>query len=100
MTVNPSQHFATVLPQLLGTDTAFRLTVNGYMPLSVGDIGQPRDETAFIAICHYGEQNGDPMRDSEMVFEIHQWADALAAEPHSFRNDYMGRHAGELPLWR
>ena len=39
---------------------------------------------------HYGEQNGDLMRDPEMVFEIHAWADAPTAEPLSFRNDYMG----------
>jgi hypothetical protein len=30
------QHFATVLAHLLGSDTAVRLTVNGYMPLEVG----------------------------------------------------------------
>ena len=29
------QHFATVLADLLGNDTAIRLTVHGYMPLSV-----------------------------------------------------------------
>jgi hypothetical protein len=29
------QHFATVLAQFLGSDTAIRLTVNGYMPLSI-----------------------------------------------------------------
>ena len=37
------QHFATVLAQLLGNETAVRLTVNGYMPLSVEDIGQSTD---------------------------------------------------------
>ena len=30
------------------------------------------------------------MRDPDMVFEIHAWVDAAAAEPLSFRNDYMG----------
>jgi len=37
------QHFATVLTRLLGTDTAVRLTVPGFMPLSVEDIGQSGD---------------------------------------------------------
>lgn len=32
------QHFATVLAQFLGNDTAVRFTVNGYMPLSVEHI--------------------------------------------------------------
>jgi hypothetical protein len=84
------QHFATVLTGLLGADTAVRLTVPGFMPLSVEDIGQSGDGNRLISICHYGEQNGDLMRDPDMVFEIHAWADAPAAEPLSFRNDYMG----------
>ena len=60
------------------------------MPLSVEDIGQSADGNRLISICHYGEQNGDLMRDPDMVFELHAWADAPAAEPLSFRNDYMG----------
>ena len=84
------QHFASVLTQLLGTDTAIRLTVGGYMPLSVKDIGQSADGNRLISICHYGEQNGDLMRDPEMVFEIHTYTSPDMAEPLSFRNDYMG----------
>jgi hypothetical protein len=84
------QHFASVLTQLLGNETAVRLTVPGFMPLSVEDIGQSGDGNRLISICHYGEQNGDLMRDPDMVFEIHAWADAPAAEPLSFQNDYMG----------
>lgn len=84
------QHFASVLMQLLATDTAVRLTVDGYMPLSVEHIGQSADGNRLIAICHYGEQNGDLMRDPEMVFEIHTYASPDMAEPLSFRNDYMG----------
>ena len=84
------QSFAKALLTLLGTDTAVRLTVPGFMPLSVEDIGQSGDGNRLISICHYGEQNGDLMRDPDMVFEIHAWADAPAAEPLSFRNDYMG----------
>lgn len=84
------QHFATVLAHLLGNDTAVRLTANGYMPLSVEDIGQSAEGNRLIAISHTGEQNGDLMRDPEMVFEIHTYASPDMAEPLSFRNDYMG----------
>ncbi|AEU34656.1 DUF6908 domain-containing protein [Granulicella mallensis] len=42
-----------------------------------------------ISVCHYGEQNGDLMRDPEMCFEL-----GLAGGPHLsafyFRNDYLG----------
>ena len=84
------QHFATVLADLLGTDTAVCLTVTGYMPLSVEHIGQSAEGNRLIAISHTGEQNGDLMRDPEMVFEIHTYASPDMAEPLSFRNDYMG----------
>ena len=84
------QHFATVLAQLLGNDTAVRLTVKGYMPLSVEHIGQSAEGNRPIAISHYGEQHGDLMRDPEMVFEMHTYASSGMAEPLSFRNDYMG----------
>jgi hypothetical protein len=84
------QHFATVLADLLGDDTAVRLTVTGYMPLSVEHIGQSAEGNRLIAISHTGEQNGDLMRDPEMVFEIHTYTSPNMAEPLSFRNDYMG----------
>lgn len=84
------QHFATVLAGLLSNETAVRLTVNGYMPLSVEHIGQSAEGNRLISICHYSEQNGDLMRDPEMVFEIHTSAAPDMAEPLSFRNDYLG----------
>ncbi len=40
--MNTCHHFATVLTQLLGSDTAVRLTVSGSMPLSVEHIGEIR----------------------------------------------------------
>ncbi len=82
------QHFATVLNQLLRTDTAVRLTVQGYMPLSIEHIGHSAEGNRLIAISHTGIQNGDLMRDPEMVFEVH--AGTNAAEPLSFQNDYVG----------
>jgi len=84
------QHFATVLAQLLGNDAAVRITVNGYMPLSIEAIGQSAEGHRLIAICHYGEQNGDLMRDPEMVFELFTHSELSAAEPLSFQNDYLG----------
>jgi len=81
------QHFAKILTDLLGNDTAIRLIVTGYMPLSLEYIGQSAEGNRLIAISHTGEQNGDLMRDPEMVFELHGQG---MAEPLSFRNDYMG----------
>src|SRR6202795_476390 len=42
-----------------------------------------------LSVAHYGEQNGDLMRDPEMMFEL-----GLAGGPHLnpfyWRNDYLG----------
>jgi len=84
------QHFAFVLSQLLGNDHAVRLTVSGYMPLSIEDIGTSAEGNPLVSICHYGEQHGDLMRNPDMVFEFHTHTTPHMAEPVSFRNDYVG----------
>jgi hypothetical protein len=42
-----------------------------------------------ISVCHYGEQNGDLMRDPEMCFELARAAGAHP-NPYYWRNDYSG----------
>ena len=44
------QSFAKALLALLGTDTAVRLTVNGYMPLSIESIGTSADGNRLISL--------------------------------------------------
>ncbi len=84
------QSFAKHLLQLLNGARAVRITSEGFMPLSVERIGNDADGREMIALSHTGEQNGDLMRDPEIVFVLHQGSDGLYAEPISFRNDYMG----------
>ena len=60
------------------------------MPLSVEEIGSSGDGHRLVSLCHYGEQNGDLMRDPDIVFLFHNVPDGAAAEPVSFRNDYLG----------
>lgn len=97
-TMKTYQDFAKKLEQLLGGATAVRITVPGFMPLSVEDIGRSGEGNRLVSLCHYGEQNGDLMCDPDIVFMLHDLpadADArgmehlTAAEPVSFRNDYM-----------
>jgi hypothetical protein len=52
-----------------------------YIPVTIEII-----ETNQVSLCHYGELNGDLMRDPEMVF-CKQNADWF---PIYFRNDWMG----------
>ena len=84
------QAFATDLNHLLNDARAVRITVSGYMPLSVEEIGISRDGHRLVSLCQYGEQNGDLMRDPDIIFLFHNGPDGVAAEPVSFRNDYMG----------
>lgn len=52
-----------------------------YMPLTIEIIGKNQ-----LSICHYGESNGDLMRDPEMIFykRNDDWV------PVYFRNDWVG----------
>jgi hypothetical protein len=90
MTMKNYKYFAKTLLHLLGGNAALRITSDGYMPLSIEDIGHSPDGLRQIAICHYGTQNGDLMRDPEMVFTLRDIDDFTIAEPISFQNDYMG----------
>ena len=84
------QSFATALTTLLASDRAVRIIVEGYMPLSIERIGLDAEGRRQIAMAHTGEQNGDLMRDPELVFVLHEAEGFVAAEPISFRNDYVG----------
>lgn len=84
------QSFATALTTLLASNHAVRIIVEGYVPLSIEHIGLDAEGRRQIAMAHIGEQNGDVMRDPEMVFVLHDAKSFVAAEPISFRNDYAG----------
>jgi len=84
------QAFATDLNHLLNDARAVRITVPGYMPLSVEEIGFSDDGRRLVSLCQYGEQNGDLMRDPDIVFLFHNVPGDEAAEPVSYRNDYLG----------
>ncbi|HQY59229.1 MAG: hypothetical protein WBB60_16850 [Nitrospira sp.] len=45
--MNTYHHFATVLTQLLGSETAVRLTVSGSLPYSSNTLGNPQTATAW-----------------------------------------------------
>lgn len=58
-----------------------------YMPVHI-EIIERADKYDRISLAHYGEQNGDAMRDPEMLFALHK--DSLQFIPYYYRNDYMG----------
>ncbi len=82
--------YAKLLNELLAGARAVRITVPEYLPLSVEEIGISQDGHRLVSLCQYGEQNGDLMRDCDLVFMVTDLPDGAAAEPVSFRNDYLG----------
>ena len=84
------QQFAKRLTELIGDSQAVRITVPGFMPLTVEELFHGENGSRHISLAHYGEQNGDAMRDPEIVFKLHAIGDKLWAEPVYFRNDYAG----------
>jgi hypothetical protein len=62
-----------------------------YMRLAIEDIQIPGpDGHPTLSVTHYGEQNGDAMRDPEMLFELVEISGQISLVPYYFRNDYVG----------
>ena len=58
-----------------------------YMPVYIELIGRI-DKYNFFSLAHYGQQNGDAMRDPEMLFALHKETQQFI--PYYYRNDYCG----------
>jgi hypothetical protein len=69
-----------------------RIENSPYMALVVEAIPEPGPlGLAAISVAHYGEQNGDLMRDPEMSFELSKpIGSQLTLDPFYWRNDYLG----------
>jgi hypothetical protein len=65
-----------------------RLQVPGFMRLVIEHVGRGPRGGELVSVAHYGEQNGDLMRDPEIVFEVvaGQW------QPVSIQQDYIGSY--------
>ena len=62
-----------------------------WMPLDIEDIGTPGPHgLVAISVAHYGQQNGDTMRDPEMLFELRRTGRDMELFPYYWRNDYLG----------
>lgn len=77
-------------PELLDrAGVALKITNEPYMALCIESIGArgPWGEGMALSIAHYGEQNGDLMRDPEVCLER---TAAGGWRPYYYRNDYVG----------
>jgi hypothetical protein len=69
----------------------FKIENPPYMALVIEATPEPGPlELPAISVAHYGEMNGDLMRDPEMCFELRKGSGgSLALDPYYWRNDYM-----------
>ena len=69
----------------------------GYMRLVIEYVGQGPRGLPMVSVAHYGEQNGDAIRDPEIFFEVFRWnipgpAGVWGWLPLSIQQDYLGRY--------
>ena len=73
-------------------DLYLRSENSPYMTLVIESTSEPGPlGSPALSVAHYGEQNGDLMRDPEMCFELSKppLCD-VELVPYYWRNDYMG----------
>ena len=87
-------------------ETAVKIANNDvYMPLcverDVWDVNDvlaimPFEEKFAVSLCHYGECNGDAMRDPEVVFICYKSDGAWKYVPATFQNDWLGVYERDI----
>ena len=90
--MNFLHQLTTLNPELISRIQATAKIENQpYLALTVENIGPGPRGLPALSICHYGEQNGDLMRDPEMCFEMQiEDGKVTAFHPYYYRNDYVG----------
>src|SRR5258708_37726306 len=84
---------ATILELAAPLQAGFHIRIENepWMTLDIEDT-QERGPNGLpaISVAHYGEQNGDLMRDPEMIFEAEESGEQMNLVPYYWRNDYAG----------
>jgi hypothetical protein len=84
---------AQILMEAGALPPGFHLHIDNppWMPLDIEEIGiSGPNGLPTISVAHYGQQNGDPMRDPEMLFEVRREGNEMPLDPYYWRNDYLG----------
>ena len=70
-----------------------RIENEPFMRLVIEVIGGPYPNGAWeVSVAHYGEQNGDAMKDPEVTFLVLPTAAGLAWQPLAYENSYAGAY--------
>ena len=96
--IKPTQYLKQVgIDIFLKGHNSYKLASTGFMDLTVETWQQA--ESTFVSMCHYGEQNGDLMKDPDILFvvknnqitykEIQMDYTAYYSENHAEIKDFM-----------
>ena len=84
---------ALILHEAGEPEPGFHLHIENppWMPLDIEDIlTSGPNGLPTLSVAHYGKQNGDAMRDPEMLFEVRREGVEFILDPYYWRNDYLG----------
>ena len=76
--MKPTQYLKNVgIDIFLPGHNSYKLASTGFMDLTVEtwqseDHGKESGSSTFVSMCHYGEQNGDLMKDPDVLFKLEQ----------------------------
>lgn len=72
-------------------EKTLKFTAPGYMDLCIEALGYKDHEGRPVySVAHYGEQNGDLMRDPDVTMGVDR--ENGTVEPLTYQNDYIGRY--------
>ena len=68
----------------------YKLKSGGFMDLTVEIWHADNGKTTVVSMCHYGEQNGDLMKDPDILFQV---AKDGVIKYLEYQNDYAGYYS-------
>ena len=86
--MNPTEYLKKKgIDIFLDGHNSYKLEAPALMDLTVET--WPSNDSVMVSMCHYGEQNGDLMKDPDVLFEVKKDGTVYYRE---MQNDYMGTY--------
>jgi len=91
--LKPTEYLESVgIDIFLDGHNSYKLVNKPYMDLTV-ETWQGGDDITFVSMCHYGEQNGDLMKDPDVLFKLEKEVITYREMQNDYMNFYTEDHA-------
>jgi hypothetical protein len=92
MTTTPTKYLKAVgIDIFLKGHNSYKLESGSFMPLTVETWQQ--GESTMVSMCHYGEQNGDLMKDPDILFNVKNNEIVYQEMQNDYMSFYSENHA-------